>query len=307
MRDNAGSYAAIVEPARQCGAARALPCSLVFTNFELQSSMRMHFVATTNCANTIFADERSSDRVDNRTASPFVCYTVGMDDTPGLGRPQQDDDQQRHTLTVHEVGERLTAAGVPRSERQIKRYCESGFLDAKKVPGPTGDQWFVAPAALPKLIGDLQQWQMQRAGRSETRPATTEHVTPEKPINENADTPGLGRPQQAMPDQHKSEREASEAVTSSYVTQLETRIDEKDQVIGLLKGQLVAKDQQITDLSTRFGNLSDRFADTQKLLGAMQRMFAPLLGQGDPYSPGDKPDVPTPTSSRSVDNEQPAV
>ena len=51
-----------------------------------------------------------------------------------------------------------------------------------------------------------------------------------------------------------------------------------------MKGQLVAKDQQITDLSTRFGNLSDRFADTQKLLGAMQRMFAPLLGQADPYA-----------------------
>jgi hypothetical protein len=95
-----------------------------------------------------------------------------MTDTTGLGRPHQDDDQQRHTLTVHQVSEHLADAGVPRSERQIKRYCESGFLDdAKKVPGPTGDQWFVAPIALPKLIGDLQQWQMQRAGHSETRPA----------------------------------------------------------------------------------------------------------------------------------------
>ncbi len=96
-------------------------------------------------------------------------------------------------------------------------------------------------------------------------------------------------------------------VTSSYVTQLVKRIDEKDEVIGLLKGQLVAKDQQITDLSTRFGNLSDRFADTQKLLGAMQRMFAPLLGQGDPYSSAENPQVPTPPSSRTVDNEQPAA
>jgi hypothetical protein len=58
----------------------------------------------------------------------------------GLGRPQQDNDQQRHTLTVSEVGEQLAAAGVPRSERQIKRYCETGFLDAKKIPGPTGEQ-----------------------------------------------------------------------------------------------------------------------------------------------------------------------
>ena len=98
--------------------------------------------------------------------------------------------------------------------------------------------------------------------------------------------------------------DVSVADTSRYVTQLETRINEKDEVIGLLKGQLVAKDQQITDYSTRFGNLSDRFADTQKLLGAMQRMFAPLLGQGDPYSSADKPEMPTPASSRSVDNEQ---
>ena len=231
-----------------------------------------------------------------------------MIDASGLGRPQQDDHQLRHTLTVHQVGEQLGAAGVPRSERQIKRYCESGFLDAKKVPGPTGDQWFVAPVALPKLIGDLQQWQMQRAGHSETRPTATEHVTPEKSTAENTDTPGLGRPQQAMADKAiASVRRASEVVTSSYVTQLETRIDEKDEVIGLLKGQLVAKDQQITDLSTRFGNLSDRFADTQKLLGAMQRMFAPLLGQGDPYSPAEKSEVPNPPSSRTVDNQQTSV
>src|SRR5437773_5343217 len=120
-----------------------------------------------------------------------------MEDTPGLGRPQQDDDQLRHTLTVHQVGEQLSAAGVPRSERQIKRYCESGFLDAKKVPGPTGDQWFVAPVAVPKLIGDLQQWQMQRARHGETRPAVTGHGMPERSSDENTDTPGLGRPQQA--------------------------------------------------------------------------------------------------------------
>ena len=215
-----------------------------------------------------------------------------MDDTPGSGRPQQDDDQLRHTLTVHQVSEQLAAAGVPRSERQIKRYCESGFLDAKKVPGPTGNQWFAAPIALPRLIGDLEQWQMQRAGHSETRPAASEYVIPENSTNKNADTPGSGRPQQAASDtQTVINPDASEAATSRYVMQLEKRIEEKDDVIGLLKGQLGAKDQQITDLSTRFGNLSDRFADTQKLLGAMQRMFAPLLGQGDPYSTVDKRDA----------------
>ena len=229
-----------------------------------------------------------------------------MTDMPGLGRPQQDDVQHRHTLTVSEVREQLAAAGVPRSERQIKRYCESAFLDAKKVPGPTGDQWFIAPIAVPKLIGDLQQWQMQRAGQSQPRPAVTDNVTLEKTPEQNPDAPGPGRPQPATSDDDiRSAEGAGETVTSGYVTQLEKRIDEKDDVIGLLKGQLVAKDQQITDLSTRFGNLSDRFADTQKLLGAMQRMFAPLLGQADPFSTAEHREVqvtPTPT----VDNRQSA-
>lgn len=229
---------------------------------------------------------------------------------PGLGWPLQDNDQLRHTLTVHEVGEQLSVAGVPRSERQIKRYCETGFLDATKIPGPTGEQWFIAPAALPKLIGDLQQWQMQRGGLSQTRPAMTTSVTLEKPNEQNSDVPGSGRPRPAVTDTPiVDESTAGHTRTSGYVTQLEKRIDEKDDVIGLLKGQLVAKDQQITDLSTRFGNLSDRFADTQKLLGAMQRMFAPLLGQADPYAPTDKPDAPivASPSTSTVDNEQRSV
>ena len=228
-----------------------------------------------------------------------------MTDTPGLGRPDQDDDQLRHTLTVHEVSDRLAAAGVPRSERQIKRYCESGFLDAAKVPGPTGDQWFVAPIALPRLIGDLQQWQMQRAGHSTTRPAVSEFVPPGNSNDNNTDMPGHSLPRPAVSNPEPSHmKEQAAPVTSTYVTQLEKRIEEKDDVIGLLKGQLVAKDHQIVDLSTRFGNLSDRFADTQKLLGAMQRMFAPLLGQGDPYSVSDTTTAPPAPEPRTVDNGQ---
>jgi len=227
-----------------------------------------------------------------------------MTDMPGPGRPQQDDDQQRHTMTVHDVGEKLSAAGVPRSERQIKRYCESGFLDAKKIPGPTGDQWFVAPAALPRLIGDLQQWQMQIAGRTQPQQAVTGSVIPEKSTELNTDMPGPSRPEQAMSGtENKVDKGVTDPVASTFVMQLETRIDERNEVITLLKGQLIAKDQQIADLSTRFGNLSDRFADTQKLLGAMQRMFAPLLGQGDPYSAG-KSEAPIPPNINTVDNNQ---
>ena len=43
-----------------------------------------------------------------------------------------------------------------------------------------------------------------------------------------------------------------------------------------LRGQLTKKDEQIEDLS-------QRFKETQGLLGAVQRMLAPLLGQPDPF------------------------
>ena len=214
-----------------------------------------------------------------------------MTDIAGHGRTQPDADQLRHTLSISEVSLRLSAAGVPRSERQIKRYCETNFLDAKKIPGPTGEQWFVAPVALPKLIGDLQQWQMQREGHGRPWPAVSDSVHLEKRLNSETDMAGHGRPQPAMSDPVTPKEEEGRTGESSKLTQLETRIEEKNEVIDLLKGQLVTKDKQLSDLSDRFTSLSDRFADTQKLMGAMQRMLAPLLGQADPYVTPEKREV----------------
>jgi hypothetical protein len=209
-----------------------------------------------------------------------ACYTASMTelDTASHGAPKLDNGELRHTLTVHEVEAALVAASVPRSRRQIIRYCETGLLEAVKVPGPTGAQWYVSPASLPKAIGDLKQWEAQRAGQSSTELDMSSSVTPEKPLNSNVDTASHGAPKRAMSSSDQANQEASETepATSRYVQQLEMRIEEKDDVIGLLRGQLTAKDEQI-------GELSMRYRETHALLGAMQRMLAPLLGQSDPY------------------------
>ena len=54
-----------------------------------------------------------------------------MQDTASHGAPKLDNDELRHTLSVHDVGAQLEAAGVARSRRQIIRYCETGMLDAQ--------------------------------------------------------------------------------------------------------------------------------------------------------------------------------
>jgi hypothetical protein len=211
-----------------------------------------------------------------------------MQDAASHGMPQPDIGELRHTLSVHDVEAALVAAGVPRSHRQVVRYCETGMLDAVKVPGPTGAQWYVAPASLPKAIGDLKQWQTQRARHGTLQQDMSEHVPLERPRNDNSDTASHGRPEHAVSDRQKPEKSGqgseTEPAMAGYVAQLEKRIEEKDDVIDLLKGQLVAKDEQIGELSTRY-------RETHTLLGAMQRMLAPLLGQADPYNAPDKREV----------------
>lgn len=200
-----------------------------------------------------------------------------MQDTASHGAPQLDDGELRHTLSVHNVGAALVAAGVPRSRRQIIRYCETAMLDAVKVPGPTGAQWFISPASVPKAIADLRQWEAQRERRGSSQLDTSNTASPENVGNNNSDAASHGAPERAMSDNETSQSGSeTEPVMARYVSQLEKRIEEKDDVIGLLKGQLVAKDEQIGELSTRY-------RETHSLLGAMQRMFAPLLGQADPY------------------------
>ena len=210
-----------------------------------------------------------------------------MQDTASHGAPQHDNDGLRHTLSVHDVEAQLLAAGVPRSHRHIIRLCKAGLFDAKKLPGGSGDEWFIAPSSVPKAIGDLRAMQENRDRRSTPQHATSDHVVVEKVNNSNSDTASRGAPQPAVSDKETSQKGSeTEPVMARYVQQLEKRIEEKDDVIGLLKGQLVAKDEQIGELSTRY-------RETHSLLGAMQRMFAPLLGQSDPYVAPETREVDT--------------
>lgn len=204
-----------------------------------------------------------------------------MTDMASHGAPQPDNGELRHTLSIEEVGLALGAAGVPRSHRQIIRYCETGLLEAVKMPGPTGAQWFVSPASLPKAIGDLREWQAQRDRQRPTKPDMSSSVQVDSTNRLVPDMASHGAPQLAMSSSDEREQGSkTELAMSKYVEQLECRIEEKNDVIDLLKGQLVAKDEQIGELSTRY-------RETHSLLGAMQRMFAPLLGQADPYTQRD--------------------
>ena len=133
---------------------------------------------------------------------------------------------------------RLAAAGVPRSRRTVIRFCETGMLDAVKVPGPTGPQWFVAPASILKAVNDLKMWDRLRAGQSMYPAVLTDLATLEPSPKVDADTARYGPPQPAVADtemqQKTSETEPAMARHSMsdidifehpYVRRLEHQIE----------------------------------------------------------------------------------
>jgi uncharacterized coiled-coil protein SlyX len=225
-----------------------------------------------------------------------------MPDTPG---PVATGRDTRFSLSIDDAVALYARAGHPRTTRSVQRYCAAGHLDCVKETTLLGDKYFIDAESVSRHIAQIEELialDRRTSGRDLSRPGATivahhsqansedqARRTESHPVavhpSEIASKIGLDNARHITtgPIDPSRQDATGRAASSDQVAQLEKRIDEKDEVITLLKGQLTAKDQQITDLSTRFGNLSDRFADTQKLLGAMQRMFAPLLGQGDPY------------------------
>src|SRR4029453_8050347 len=113
-----------------------------------------------------------------------------MPDTAGPSAPQHDLNAQRHTLSLEEVMAQLVDAGVPHSKRHIQRLCQSGLFDAQKLPGGSGDEWFVSPDSVPKAIGDLRALQERRARRAAPQRAALAHVAVDEPHAIEGDTAG---------------------------------------------------------------------------------------------------------------------
>jgi hypothetical protein len=206
-----------------------------------------------------------------------------MSDAARHDATEQDNGGLRHTLSLSEVETALTTAGVPRSHRHIQRLCKSGAFDAQLLPGPSGDEWRIAPHSVAKVIGDL------RAINERRRHGATEHATSDHAV---ADIRPETEPDTARHDataratsqaQEKQEPTATETATTRYVAALEREND-------FLRGQIGKKDEQLADLSTRFG-------ETQTLLGALQRMLAPALGQPDPFTTPAKREIAEPDLS----------
>jgi hypothetical protein len=198
------------------------------------------------------------------------CYTARMEDTARYGAPQLDLVGRRHTLSISRVAIELQAAGVPRSHRHIVRMCKSGSFDAGKYPGPSGDEWLVAPDSIAKVTGDLRALEEARARRTATQRAASDPVVVETRIQNGGDMARHGAPQPDVANSETSQKGSeTEPAKARYVAQLEKRIEEKDEVIGMLRGELANRNEEIV-------RRNERERETNILIRGLQNLVLRL-------------------------------
>ena len=179
------------------------------------------------------AEEPAALGITSFPISP-AWYPCDMD-TPtsrDLSRQVATGGDIDYTLSLEEVAQLYAKAGHPRTLRTLQRYSASGHLDAQKMATTLGDKYLVTPQSVARHIAQIEELgsvDPVATGRDTPRQVATAVAHQQSQKNEEP-LPATGddRPRQAA---------TPEGESSRYVAQLEKRIEEKDVMINVLRGE----------------------------------------------------------------------
>jgi len=184
--------------------------------------------------------------------------------SPDLPRPAATSDDSDYSLSVEEVAALYEQAGLPRDRRTIQRYCAKGKLVCHSVEIPYGEKYLITPASVATHIAYIKEVRQAMASHGEPRPAA-------------ADVAVRNKDEEPRQDAATSPDERRRATTTENVSRpiaADTRVVELlERENDFLRGQIVAKDDQIKDLT-------ERSRETNHLIAGLQKMLTPLLGGG---------------------------
>lgn len=180
---------------------------------------------------------------------------------PDRSRPVATGPDYDYTLAIEEAADRYAAAGHPRTHRSVQRYCANGHLDCRKVTTLLGETYRVAPYSIARHIAQINE-AIAVSGDTYSRDLSRQDATivaRENQGNVSATTRDDGgdiaRPVATGRDERAAAPLPQAApiieANAKYVEQLEKRIEEKDEVISLIRDELKMKNTQIADMSER--------------------------------------------------------
>ncbi len=221
--------------------------------------------------------------VDKLSGSSRRWYNSPMN--PDMAR-QDATGIDEYSLTIEEALVRYEHAGHPRTARSIQRYCSNGHLDCLRQETAFGEKYLITPASVARHIAQIAEL-AQATRRDMSRPdahgfapafgsdnirpvATGSDMTPHVAYERPSQNPAPEPKPELAPNNDESRLVApSPDMTGKYVERLEGEI-------AFLREEISTKNAQIKELS-------ERSRETNLLIGGLQRMLAPLLGQPDPY------------------------
>jgi len=201
-----------------------------------------------------------------------------------------DIDGHLYTLDVHQAQLLFDEAEIPRSLRSITRYCKTKRLDATLVDGPTGPEWRISQPSVVRAIDELKRAfsLLDTASHGEPQPAMAESKSN---VATTETEQGTTQPEPDIPDSV-----GQGSATPRYVEQLEKRIDEKDQVITILRGELAQRNDELV-------RRNDRERETNILIRGLQNLVLQLqparTGPADIFE-----NDPLMQEREAVDNQQ---
>jgi hypothetical protein len=172
---------------------------------------------------------------------------------------------EAHTLTTREVMKMFEAAGIPRAQRSIERYCQQGDLDC--LPDAIERRQYITQESVDTLIGQLKELAARhpKASEEQVRPTTDDmerrgataatgesvkHGTPDKQGVQHA----RGEYEQRIAE---LEARAKELENEKFNLEIDKRA--RDQIVSMLREQMSQQTKvfsaELTQQSRRVGQL----------------------------------------------------
>lgn len=224
------------------------------------------------------------------------------DVTPDKPR-QATTTPDQYSLSIDEALLRYEHAGHPRTSRSIQRYCKLGELDCLRQETSFGVQYRITPESVARHIAQIAELASATGRDLSRQDATRRDLSRQAATTEISDIsaesvpPTGGDTPQALEDVAATGADRSRPVATSgdtavaeveqeedhrYIEQLEKRLDEKNEVIGILKEQLATKDEQIKGQNERARETNFLIKGLQELVLRLQPGSQPPDGPSGP-------------------------
>jgi chromosome segregation ATPase len=216
--------------------------------------------------------------------------------------------REEHNLTTREALQLFEAAGLPRNQRSIERYCADGKLDA--FFDSDEQRYYISRASVDRLIGQLTEIKTRHQAINAVGPAVSDGIRPattstrqdrneQQESTDHADRKELQIKLASLEDDKKKleeknftlsyEKKASEQMVTMMREQLkEDRKEFFEQMDKLVK-EIGETKQLVGELQTQLKQIAAPRTDSQSgaTTGMRQITEAEVVDDNPPTTPSD--------------------